>query len=183
MGCECGLVHARSNALLVVWRAVDAMWGHEMTLWCRHCRRLLRSPRRVLLGSILASFFLLTLRGQDLVINEVMSSNRVTLLDEDRDTPDWIEIYNKGTSSLNLDGYGLSDSDDRHKWVFPAVIVSPGDWLLVFASGKDRREGAAHWETVIDWGDDWRYIVPTSEPDASWRAMAPSSARSSRAAR
>ena len=125
---------------------------------------------RVLALFALASvLFPSTVRGQALVINELMSSNGATLLDEDGLSADWIEIHNPGSSSVQLEGHGLSDSTDPFKWVFPSSILRSGEHLVVFASGKDRRAAAPHWETVIDEGDFWTYTVPTSEPDASWR--------------
>ena len=88
----------------------------------------------------------------------------------DGDTPDWIEFYNSGTSAVNLNGYGLSDKkDDPFQWIFPDFSVNPGEYLLVFASGKDRRESPYHWNTIISSGDDWKYWIPTSEPLTNWR--------------
>ncbi|MEK7951440.1 chitobiase/beta-hexosaminidase C-terminal domain-containing protein [Luteolibacter sp. Y139] len=79
----------------------------------------------------------------DVVVNEFQSSNGSTLLDEDGDPSDWVELYNRGASSVNLAGWGLSDhTDDPFKWVFPAVQIGAGQRLLVWCSGKDRT-GAA----------------------------------------
>ena len=81
--------------------------------------------------------------SQVLEINEFMASNRVTITDEDGDYPDWIELYNSGSSTLNLEGFWLSDDLlDPLKWQFPAVSLEPGEFLLVFASGKNRRDPA-----------------------------------------
>ncbi len=77
-------------------------------------------------------------------INEIMASNGTTLADEDGDFEDWIELYNPGPSAVDLRGFGLSDrSDDPFQWVFPEVIIESGDFLLVWASGKDRRKATA----------------------------------------
>ncbi|MFU8794286.1 MAG: lamin tail domain-containing protein [Dethiobacteria bacterium] len=76
-----------------------------------------------------------------LVINEILTDNRTSLPDEDGDLSDWIEIYNRGNSTLNLEGYWLSDKiDNQFKWRFPAVSLEPGEYLVVFASGKNRRD-------------------------------------------
>jgi hypothetical protein len=81
-------------------------------------------------------------------INEVMSSNLETLLDADSDPSDWIELMNPESFPINLVGYGLSDNPAvPFKWVFPNVILDPGQHLLVFASEKDLRPewtGALH---------------------------------------
>jgi hypothetical protein len=74
-----------------------------------------------------------------LYLNEVMASNAATIEDEDGDAEDWIEIYYAGDEPLQLAGYGLSDDYDRpFRWTFPDVTVMPGEFLLVWASGKDR---------------------------------------------
>ena len=75
-----------------------------------------------------------------LVINEVMSSNSRTILDEDGDSSDWIELWNRGSDGIDLSGYGLSDrEDDPLQWVFAPFILGANEHLLVFASGKDRQ--------------------------------------------
>ena len=77
----------------------------------------------------------------DVAINEVMASNSTTIADEDGDYPDWIELYNTTDRSINLDGYGLSDNyNNAFKWVLPEITIEPGSFLLIWASGKDRRE-------------------------------------------
>ena len=87
---------------------------------------------------------LLSLEGQafssgDVVINEVQTSNGQTLLDEDEQYSDWIELLNRGTQTVNLAGWGLSDRTNAPmKWVFPSRLLTPGARQLVFASGKDR---------------------------------------------
>ena len=61
--------------------------------------------------------------------------------DEDGDFPDWIELHNPADEPVDLAGFGLSDdSGDPFKWSFPKVAIAPGAHLLVFASGKDRRD-------------------------------------------
>jgi len=75
------------------------------------------------------------------IISEVMTDNRTTLADEDGDFPDWIELHNPADEPVDLAGFGLSDdSGDPFKWSFPKVAIAPGAHLLVFASGKDRRD-------------------------------------------
>ncbi len=94
--------------------------------------------------NILAFLFILGIycgiNAQNLVINEFMSSNSITVADENGDFEDWIEIFNAGTTTINLNGYGLSDDPaEPFRWVFPAINLPPGAYLFVWASGKDRR--------------------------------------------
>lgn len=86
--------------------------------------------------------FLATRRVYDspLKINEVMSSNLITLPDEDGDYSDWVELTNVGTEPLDISNYALSDNESAARdWIFPdGTILNPGEFLLVFLSGKDK---------------------------------------------
>ncbi len=110
--------------------------------------------------------------AQRLVINEVMSANISTIADEDGDYSDWIELFNADTVRIDLTNFGLSDDPARpFRWKFPKIAIEPNQFILLFASGKDIRTIPIHWETIIDWGDEWKYLVPTAEPAANWRAL------------
>ena len=107
---------------------------------------------------------------QSPVINEVMAVNLSTLEDEDGEFEDWIELYNPSSSPISLAGYGLSDNrDEPLLWELPSASLPANGYFLLFASGKDRRSAAAHWETIIDWGDTWKYRIGDSEPPSDWQ--------------
>ena len=79
------------------------------------------------------------------VINEFLALNKSTIYDEDGQSSDWIEIFNPNQSTVNLEGYYLTnDSNDLEKWRFPNVSIVEGEYLIVFASGKDRDNGELH---------------------------------------
>jgi hypothetical protein len=79
-----------------------------------------------------------------LLINEVMASNGAGLTDEDGDYSDWIELYNSGNQALNLGGWSLTDEAEQpEKWRFPDMTLGARQYLVIFASGKDRRSGPA----------------------------------------
>ncbi len=79
----------------------------------------------------------------DLVINEFMASNNTTVADQDGEFDDWIELYNNGTSTLDLSGYALSDNvDDLAKFIFPeGTTIEAGAYLIVWADGDEDQEG------------------------------------------
>ena len=54
-------------------------------------------------------------------------------------TPDWFEIYNPKSTSLDITGYYVSDDPTFvGKWQFPIGTVIPSKkCLLVYASGRD----------------------------------------------
>ena len=114
--------------------------------------------------------FLQQAHAQNQVINEFMSTNATVLQDEDGDYPDWIELYNAGSSTLQLQDYTLSDdSTNLSKWSFPLLELAAGEHLIVFASDKNRSLATENWETRITWGDNWRYFPAPVEPPANWR--------------
>jgi len=102
-----------------------------------------------------------------LVITELVASNNVGLRDEDGDRPDWLEIFNAGDMAANLDGWHLTDDrDDLSKWELPPVALPPQNYLVVFASGKDRADPAAplHTNFRLRAGGEYLALV---EPDGA----------------
>ena len=112
------------------------------------------------------------LNGQSIQINEVVSSNQASFLDEDGDATDWIELYNPTVASISLFNWGISDDiDNPFKWRFPNVSVDSEQYLMVMASNKDRVDIISQWETIIDWGDQWSYFVGNQEPPSMWNEV------------
>lgn len=128
--------------------------------------------KRNILCLLLAVIFFTETYSQDVVINELMGNNTMTLPDEDGDYSDWIELYNKSLTSVHLQNYGLSDSrTNLFRWMFPNISLSPGEFLLIYASGKNKSALVIHLETVINWGDEWKYFVGNSPPPADWKSV------------
>ena len=97
------------------------------------------------------------------VISEFLASNRAGIVDEDGDTSDWIEIHNPDPVSISLGGWFLTDSPaNRMKWRFPEVILPPRGYLLIFASGKDRRDPTLqlHADFSLDAEGEYLALVP-----------------------
>ncbi len=102
------------------------------------------------------------------VINEGTNRNYLTLADEDGEYPDWIELYNPGNDSVNLFNYSLTDKvNNPAKWVFPNIQLAPGEFKIVFCSGKDRKpiSGFVHtintgiFNPVVGWNDHF-FTIP-----------------------
>lgn len=73
-------------------------------------------------------------------INELLTSNGSTLIDEDGDSPDWFELFNPGPDPVSLDGWGLSDArSNPFKWVARGLVIPGGGFVTLLASGKDRQ--------------------------------------------
>ncbi|MBN1441244.1 MAG: lamin tail domain-containing protein, partial [Planctomycetes bacterium] len=77
----------------------------------------------------------------DVAISELVADGDVGgPRDEDGEYPDWIEIHNRGAAAVSLLGWALSDDRGAGEpWSFPDIVLEPGAYLVVFASGKDRR--------------------------------------------
>lgn len=83
----------------------------------------------------------------NLVLTEILTANvgLTNLTDEDGDLVDWIELQNRGSNVINLENWSLSDDPDLPGlWTFPARTLNPGQFLVVYASGKDRKPTATN---------------------------------------
>ncbi|MFL2983699.1 MAG: CotH kinase family protein [Candidatus Neomarinimicrobiota bacterium] len=108
--------------------------------------------------------------GQSIRLNEIVTSNGESLYDEDGDTPDWIELHNPTNETINIFDFGITDDfQDLSKWTFPSIDIEPNDFLIVFASNKNRENLALQWDAKVNWGDSWSYWVGTSEPITDWQ--------------
>ena len=101
---------------------------------------------------ILPFLLVTTVKAQTIRINEVSSSNSI-YYDEDGDTPDWIELYNFGSQTISLNNWTLSDDiQDIGKWTFPNMSIPPEQYMLIWASSKDRPY-ISYARTIVNQGD------------------------------
>ncbi len=72
------------------------------------------------------------------LINEFSCANKSVIADNFGEYEDWIELYNAGTTPIDLTGYYLSDNKiNPTKWPIPSGILNPGAFRLFFASGRN----------------------------------------------
>ncbi len=125
-------------------------------------------PIFLLAAAAVFSFFFCPapILAQDVVISEFLALGG-DLLDEDGELSDWIEIYNGGASAVNLEGWYLSDDeDDLKKWRFPDTSLEEGQFLIVFASGKNRAEPGQEFHTnfrLSSSGEFLALVLPDGE--------------------
>lgn len=73
----------------------------------------------------------------DLVINEFMALNSGTVVDENGDPDDWIELYNRSMDPRSTAGLYLSDdAADPTKWALPSRILQPAEYMIIWADGQ-----------------------------------------------
>ena len=98
-------------------------------------------------------------------ITEVMSANTLYFADENGETHDYVEIHNASNSSVNLEGWYLSDSSDKLKrWAFPSVTLPAGAYLAVHCSAYNRTEDVNHLHTDFKLSSDGESVY-LSRPD------------------
>jgi len=81
----------------------------------------------------------------DVLINEFLARNNTVIQDPSGSFEDFIELYNKGVSSVDLSGMYMSDSlGNPTKWQIPAgTSIAAGQTLLIWAD-NDVLEGPLH---------------------------------------
>ncbi len=114
----------------------------------------------VWVGCLLSFPVSLTAQTETIRINEFMALNQTTLADEDNEYSDWIEIYNPTSEALNLYGWALTnDITLFRQWIFPPVTINAGEYLVVFASGKDRSSSGGELHTDFKLSGDGEYLA------------------------
>ena len=106
------------------------------------------------------------------VISEFMAVNDETIMDAEGDYSDWIELYNPYEDTILLSGWYLSDNPlVLTKWEFPDFTIAPGNFLLLFASGKDTVYGNSEIHTSFKLNDknESLYLTKPDGDTVAWR--------------
>lgn len=123
-------------------------------------------------GKILFTLFYMMLgfassQAQSVRINEVLSKNSLHF-DDLGNTSDGFELYNYGTSEIDLSGWFVSDDIlEPQKWQFTQGHIEAGGYLWIWASGKDITNPLIP-RSLISQGDEFRYIIPGSSISNDW---------------
>lgn len=128
-------------------------------------------PVNKIIFSFAFAFLLQGIIFSQLVINEGSNRNGNTIFDEDGDLESWIEIFNPGPTDINLLDYTISDDNlILNKWSFPNYNLQSGQFILLFASGKNRKPDTDvdHWEQPVNALSNWKYIIPDPTIPSSW---------------
>lgn len=97
------------------------------------------------------------------IITEFMASNDGALLDGYGAENDWVELYNPSDQSIDLQGFSLTDNpDELDRWTFPSVALAPGQFLVVFASGRDEVDPAGNLHTNFSLSAGGEYLALVS---------------------
>ena len=77
--------------------------------------------------------------AQDIVINEFLAGSDTCCGADifDGNTEDFVELYNNGLDSININGWGFSDTDGLITTVAPDTSIAPGDFLVLWYTGDN----------------------------------------------
>jgi hypothetical protein len=96
------------------------------------------------------SFLIQAVGTGELVVNELLADNEQGIVDEMGQTEDWIELYNPGSSAVDLADYTLTDDlGTPDKWTFPSTSVPAGGFLLIWCD-DDESDGPLHTNFKLD---------------------------------
>ena len=92
----------------------------------------------------------------NVVINEICTNNKNSLLDSYGEYSPWIELYNFGKNTVDISGYGLSNEGYiPFKWTFPQnTIINSNEYLIVFISDKKSNNDELHTNFELDINGD-----------------------------
>lgn len=80
-----------------------------------------------------------------LIVNEVLQSNKYSIIDCDGDRSDWVEIFNRSDRDVSLKEYFLSDDEKNLlKYQLPDIVIPANGYVIVFLSGKDKAVGSEY---------------------------------------
>ena len=107
---------------------------------------------RTIAGCLVAAMAPVTASAQ-LVINELMQSNVECIMDDLNEFPDsWVELYNTGSSAVNLSEYSIGVKSSASKaYRLPARSVAPGAHALIYC---DKAEQGLHTSFRLESGKD-----------------------------
>jgi len=89
-------------------------------------------------------------------INEILAANSLTLTNGGT-TPDVIELFNYGTTSIDLSGMGMTDNAALpYKYTFPGgtPLLGPGQYLVLYADSQTAAPGIHLGFSLKASGDD-----------------------------
>jgi len=69
-----------------------------------------------------------------IVINEVVTENNISYTNIFGLSNDWIELFNNGNDTINLQNWILTDEEYNYKWKFPEILIPPDSFLIICCS-------------------------------------------------
>jgi hypothetical protein len=104
--------------------------------------------KQLRLFCIVTFIFISVRNNAQIVISEILASNKSSIKDQFGENSDWIELYNNSATTINLLNWTITDdSTQPNKWSFPSVNLAPGEYMIIFASDRNLKEPANYLHT------------------------------------
>ena len=102
-------------------------------------------------------------------ITEFMASNAASLADADGDYPDWIEIYNPNSTSLNIGGMYLTDNLSKltKYQIATGTTIAANGYIVIFCDDGDTHNSTdpdpvQHTNFKLDAAGEYLALVDTN---------------------
>ena len=95
----------------------------------------------------------------DVIVSEILVSNKQTVRDPLGTYSDYVELYNKSNADIDLFGYGLTD-DEISIWMFPSEsIIKAHSYLIVWCMKNDPTNGNGYLKIKGDDGSESKVLI------------------------
>ncbi|SVA72075.1 uncharacterized protein METZ01_LOCUS124929 [marine metagenome] len=71
----------------------------------------------------------------EIVINEFLAANEICCISPDGNTEDFVELYNFGTDTININGWGFSDTNGQVATTAPDTNIAPEGFIVLWFTG------------------------------------------------
>lgn len=73
----------------------------------------------------------------NIVLSEVLASNKQAVQDPMGTYSDYVELYNAGSAEVNLSGWGLTDTETDMWLIDNNTVLQPGEYLVIWCAGQE----------------------------------------------
>ena len=89
-----------------------------------------------------------------LVINEIMQSNVECIMDDIKEFPDsWVELYNSGSTAVNLKDYQISNKNKANKaWQLPDKTIAAKGYVIIYCDKEGLENNRLHTDFRLESG-------------------------------
>lgn len=104
--------------------------------------------------------------AQDLILNEIVAKNALSYANSAGKSPDWIELRNVSSQTIDLSEYSITTGKMRNVSVSLGTgkLSANGYYLIEATKGN---ANVVQWSSVVNYGDAFSFIVP-SENIPNW---------------
>jgi hypothetical protein len=95
-------------------------------------------------------------------LNELQPANIAGILDNNGERDPWIELYNAGSTALDLSGYFLANNYDTNltQWPFPpGSSIAAGQYKVIWADGQPGQTSGTNLHTSFRLGTNAGYVA------------------------